>query len=113
MIFHQYRVFCDDFDDCHDEIAIVGSAGGQVVAIMCKGTGASGRPQQRLLLRLIDLIVVGCREEIKELKVMNLHPTLLPTMQLSIFFHRFRYVLDWFRSVGSCGISNVLGLVTG
>jgi hypothetical protein len=31
----------------------------------------------------------------------------IPTMQLLIFFHRFKYVLDWFRNVGSCDMSNV------
>jgi hypothetical protein len=46
-------------------------------------------------------------------KVMNLHPMLLSMMQLPIFFCLFRCVLDWFRSVGSYGISNILGLVIG
>jgi hypothetical protein len=40
-----------------------------------------------------------------------MHPMLYPTMQLPIFFHRFRCVLNWFRSVISCGMSNVLRLV--
>ena len=47
------------------------------------------------------------------MKVINLHPMLNPMMQPPIFFQRFRCVLDWFRSVGSCGMSNVLGLVIG
>jgi hypothetical protein len=34
-------------------------------------------------------------------------------MQLPIFIHQFRYILDWLRSVGSCGISNVFELVVG
>jgi hypothetical protein len=45
--------------------------------------------------------------------VMNLYPMSYPTMQLSIFFQRFRCVLEWFRNVGSCGISKNLGLVVG
>ena len=44
---------------------------------------------------------------------MILQPMLYLTMQLSIFFQRFRCVLDKFRSVGSYGVSNVLGLVVG
>jgi hypothetical protein len=30
-----------------------------------------------------------------------------------IFFHQFRYILDWFRNVASYGISNILELVIG
>jgi hypothetical protein len=40
-------------------------------------------------------------------------PMSYPTMQLSIFFQLFTCVLHWFRSVGSCGMSNVFGLVVG
>jgi hypothetical protein len=47
------------------------------------------------------------------LEVMTLHPMWYPTMQLLIFFQRFRYVLDWFQNVGSCDMSNALGLVVG
>jgi hypothetical protein len=43
--------------------------------------------------------------------VMNLHPISYPTMQLSIFFHRFRCVLDSFQNGGSCGTSNIFWLV--
>jgi hypothetical protein len=35
------------------------------VAIICKERGASGCPQRRQLLRVIDLIIVGRGAEIK------------------------------------------------
>ena len=73
--------------------ALISLADDQVVAIIYKRRGASGRPQQRQLLRVIDLIVDGHGEEIRGLKVMNLHSTLFLTMQLPILFHRFRCVL--------------------
>jgi hypothetical protein len=47
------------------------------------------------------------------LEVMNLHPMLYPMMQLVMFFHWFRYVLDWFWSIESYGMSTILGLVVG
>ena len=47
----------------------------------------------------------------QDLKVINLHPMLYRMMQSPIFFQRFRCVLDWSQSVGSCGISNILGLI--
>jgi hypothetical protein len=42
------------------------SADGQFVALICKERGASGHSQQEQLLRVIDLIVDGRGEEIKD-----------------------------------------------
>ena len=53
------------------------------------------------------------RRENQGLEVINLHPMSYLTMQLPIFFQRFGCVLDWFRSVGSCDMFNVLGLAVG
>ena len=53
------------------------------------------------------------RRGFQDLEVMNMQPMSYSTMQLLIFLQRFRCILDWFRSVGSCGMSNVLGLVVG
>ena len=68
MIFGRICVICDDFGDYHDEIVVTSidsSAGGQFVAIICKGRGPSGSPLRRQRLRVIDLIVGGRGEEIK------------------------------------------------
>jgi len=43
----------------------VPSAGGQFVAFICKGRGASGRFQRGQLLRVIDLFIDGREEGIK------------------------------------------------
>ena len=116
MIFGRYRISCDDFGDCHDEIAVarVDFIGRQPICglylqgkgcfkALTTGTATSGH---RSLHRWSQRGNQG-------LKVMCLHPMLYPSMQLPIFFHRYRCVLDWFRNVGSCGMSNVLGLVAG
>jgi len=42
-----------------------------------------------------------------------MQPMSYPTIQLLIFFQRFRCVLEWFRSVESYGMFNVLELVVG
>ena len=93
--------------------ASISLADNQTVAIICKQGGAHGHSQSRqLLCWAIDLTVHGRGEKI--LEVMNLQPMLYLMMQPLIFvFHRFKCVLDWFRNVGSCGMSNVLGLVVG
>ena len=68
MIFGRVCVICDDFGDYHDEIVVTSInfiAGGQFVAIICKGRGSSRAPLQRQRLRIIDLIVGGRGEEIK------------------------------------------------
>ena len=47
MIFGRVCVICDDFGDYHDEIVVTSInfiAGGQFVAIICKGRGPSGSP---------------------------------------------------------------------
>ena len=47
MIFSRICVICDDFGDYHDEIVVTSidsSAGGQFVAIICKGRGSSRAP---------------------------------------------------------------------
>ena len=116
MIFGWVCVICDDFGDYHDEIVVTSInfiAGGQFVAIICKGEGSfwelptkTTTPGQRSHRR-------WSRRGNQVLKVINLHPMLYPMMQPPIFFQRFRCVLDWFRSVGSCGMSNVLGLAIG
>ena len=116
MIFGRYRISCDDFGDCHDEIAVarVDFIGRQPICglylqqkgcfrALSTGTATSSH---RSLHRWSQRGNQG-------LKVMCLHPILYPTMQLSIFFHRYKCVLDWFQNVGSCGMSNVLGLIDG
>ncbi|KAG2586076.1 hypothetical protein PVAP13_5NG021708 [Panicum virgatum] len=92
----------------------ISSADSQFVAIICRGRGPSGWEP------LTKTMTPGHRSHRRWsqrgnqiLKVINLHPMLYPIMQPPIFFQRFRCVLDWFRSVGSCGMSNVLGLVIG
>ena len=116
MIFGRYRISCDDFGDCHDEIAVarVDFIGRQPICglylqqkgcfrALSTGTATSSH---RSLHR-------WSRRGNQGLKVMCLHPMLYLTMQLPIFFHRYKCVLDWFRNVGSCGMSNVLGLIFG
>jgi hypothetical protein len=47
MIFCQDHVSYNDFGDCNDEIAVAGIdfiGGGQFMAFVCKGRGASRRP---------------------------------------------------------------------
>jgi hypothetical protein len=62
LIFLSY----DDFGDCNSEVTVVGaSAGSQYVAIICKRRGVSRHFEQGHLLRIIDLIINGRREEIK------------------------------------------------
>jgi hypothetical protein len=56
MIFSWDLVTCDDFGDCHDKIDI---AGGQFVAIICKGWDAPRHSQQGHFLWVIDLVVDG------------------------------------------------------
>jgi hypothetical protein len=110
------RVFCDDFDDCHDKIIVTGvdfigrrpicgllSAGRGVFLGAPTRTATPGHRSHRR----------RSQRGIQGLEVMNLQPMPYLTMQLSIFFQRFTCVLDWFQSVGSYGMSNVLGLVVG
>ena len=116
MIFGRYRISCDDFGDCHDEIAVarVDFIGRQPICGLLSATegvlqGASNGDSY--FGSSISSSMVAKRES--RLEVMCLHPILYPTMQLSIFFHRYKCVLDWFQNVGSCGMSNVLGLIVG
>ena len=49
MIFGPDRIFCDDFGDFHDKIAVaasISSASGQFMAFICKERGASGSPYE-------------------------------------------------------------------
>ena len=115
MIFGWVCVICDDFGDYHDEIVVTSInfiAGGQFVAIICKGRGSSRAPTKTTTPDHRSHRWWSRRGN-QVLKVINLHPMLYPMMQPPIFFQRFRCVLDWFRSVGSCGMSNLLRLVIG
>jgi hypothetical protein len=66
MIFSRDHVSCYDFDDCHDEITIVGVNFG----LYLQGEGCFREPRWGQRLQVIDLIIDDRREEIK---VMNLH----------------------------------------
>ena len=92
--------------------ALISSVEGQFVAFICKGRSASGAPTRT--------VTPGHRSHrrwlwrgLQGLWVMILQPMSYLMMQLLIFFQRFRCVLDWFQSVESCGMSNVLELVVG
>ena len=116
MISGRVCVFCNDFSDCPDKIAVTSTnfIGRQpICSLYLQGEGSFWEPP-------METTTTGHRSHRRwswrgnqDLKVINLHPMLYPMMQPPIFFQRFRCVLDWFRSVGSCGMSNVLGLVVG
>ena len=116
MIFSRDRVSCDDFGDCHDEIAIAGVdfIGRRPICGLClQGEGCFWALPTRTATS-------GHRSHRRwswrgnqGLEMMNLHHRLYLAMQLSKFFYRFRCVLDLFRSIGSCGISNFLKSVIG
>ena len=89
MIFYQDCVSYDDFDDCHDMIAI---AGVDFIARRpsCdhqRGVLLGAPNEDNYLGSSISSSLVAERN--KGLKVMNLTHMLLPTMQLPIFFYRF------------------------
>ena len=116
MILSLDRVSCDDFGDCHDEITVAGVdfIGKRPICDLClQGEGCFWALPTRTATS-------GHRSHRRwswrgnqGLEMMNLHHRLYLAMQLSKFFYRFRCVLDWFRSVGSCGMFNVLGLAVG
>jgi hypothetical protein len=91
----------------------ISSIGSQFMAFICKGRSSSWSPPTRTVTPGHRFQRRWSRRENQGLEVMNLQPMSYPTMRLLIFFQRFRCVLDWFRNVGSCGMSNVLGLVVG
>jgi hypothetical protein len=71
----------------------------------------------RKITWVIDLIVNGHKNKNQELRW---HICILSCTQrcnyrcsfiLSIFFYRFRYVLDWFRNIGSYDMSNAFRLI--
>ena len=67
MIFGQDRVSCDEFGDCHDEIAIAGINFIGRLPICClylQEEGCFWEPLRGQRLRIIDLIVDGCGEKI-------------------------------------------------
>ena len=71
MIFGRDRVPCDDFDDCHDEIAAAGIdfiGKRPIYGHYLQGEGAPGHSQRGQLLQVIDLIIDGRGEEIKDLR---------------------------------------------
>jgi hypothetical protein len=95
MIFGGVCVICDDFViTTMRSSSSISSAGRQFVAIICKGSGPTKTTtpgHRRWPLKGNQV-----------LKVINRHPMLYPMMQPPIF-----------RNVGSCGMSNVLGLIIG
>jgi len=116
MILDRDLVSSDDFNDCHDEIVVAGVdfIGRQLICghyLQWEGVhlgttnedNYSGHRSHRR----------WSQRENQGLEVTNLHPMFYWMKQLSIFFHRLRCVLDWFQNIGSCGMSNVLGLVVG
>jgi hypothetical protein len=88
MIFGRDLVFCADFGDFNDDVVIVG-----VNFIGRRLICGHYRKGEECLWTLPTRIVI-------------LRPILRPTMQLPIFFHQLRCVLDWFMNVGSCELSN-------
>ena len=116
MIFSRVCVICDDFDDYHDEIVVTSIdfiGRWPICGHYLQGEGSFWEPPTKTMTPDQRSHRRWSRRGDQVLKVINLHPMLYPMMQLPIFFQRFRCVLDWFRSVGSCGMSNVLGLVIG
>jgi hypothetical protein len=68
MIFCRDHVSCNDFGDCHDEIAVadIDFIGRRpICGVYLQGRGASGCFQRGYVLRVIDLFVDGRGEEIK------------------------------------------------
>ena len=116
MIFGWDSVSCDDFSDCHDEIAVAGVdfiGRRPICGLYLQGNGTFWEPPTRTATLGDWSHQRWSRREIQGLKEMNLHLMSYPTIQLPIFFQWFRCVLDWFRSVESYGMFNVLELVVG
>ena len=109
-------VFSNCFGNCHNKMVVtsidfIGKR--PICGLYLQGEGSFWEPP-------METTTTGHRSHRRwswrgnqDLKVINLHPMLYLMMQPPIFFQHFRCVLDWFRSVGSCGMSNVLGLVVG
>ena len=98
----------------HDEIAIAGVnfIGGRLVCgLYLQGEGCFWEPTTRTATSGHRSHHRCSQRGIQGLEVMILQLMSYSTMQLPTFFQRFRCVLDWFRSIGSCGMSNILGLV--
>jgi hypothetical protein len=121
-------VSCNDIGDCHEEIAVamtlviatrrlswqtwISSTGDQFEAFICKEKGCFWKPPNKNNDDSRSHRPWSQRGN-QGLGVMNLQSMSYQTMRLPIFFQQFRCVLDGFRSVGSCGMSNILGLVIG
>ena len=93
----------------HDEIAIAGVnfIGGRLVCgLYLQGEVSFWEPPTRTTTSVHRSHHRCSQRGIQGLEVMILQPMSYSTMQLPIFFQRFRCILDWF-----CGMSNVLGLV--
>ena len=108
--------FCNDLGDCHDKIVVtsIDFIGRRpICGLYLQGEGSFWEPPTETATPSHRSHRRWSWRGNQDLKVINLHPMLYLMMQQPIFFQHFRCVLDWFRSVGSCGMSNVLGLVVG
>ena len=113
MIFGRVCVICDDFSDYHDKIIItsIDFIGRRpICGHYLQGEGSFWEPLMKTTTPSHRSHRRWSQRENQILNVINMHSMLYPMMQSSIFFQRFRCVLDWFRSVGSCGMSNVFGV---
>ena len=114
MISGQICVFCNDFGDCHDKIVVASIdfiCRRTICGLYLQGEGSFWEPRIKTTTPGHGSHRWWSQRGNQDWKVINLHPIIYPMMQPPIFFQRFRCVLDWFRSVGSCGMFNVLGLV--
>ncbi|KAG2557602.1 hypothetical protein PVAP13_8NG220204 [Panicum virgatum] len=116
MIFGRVCEICDDFGDYHDEIVVtsIDFIGRRpICSHYLQGEGSFWEPPTKTTTPGQRSHRRWPRRGNQVMKVINLHPMLYLMMQPPIFFQRFICVLDWFRNVGSCGMSNVSGLVIG
>jgi len=116
MIFDRACVICDDFGDYHDEIVVtsIDFIGRRpICGHYLQGEGSFWEPRIKTTTPGHGSHRWWSQRGNQDWKVINLHPIIYPMMQPPIFFQRFRCILDWFRSIGFCGMSNVLGLVGG
>ena len=116
MIFGRDLVTCDGFGNCHDEIIVASCdliGRWPIYGHYLQGEGCFCALAMRTITSGHRSHHRWSRRENQVLDIMNLHPILCRTMQLSIFFHQFRCILDRFWNVGSDGMSSVLGLIVG
>ena len=105
MIFGWVCVICDDFGDYYDKIVVtsINFIGRRpICGHYLQGEGSFWEPPTKTTTPGHRSHRRWSRRGNQVLKVINLHPMLYMMMQPPIFFQRY---------VGSCGMSNVLGLV--